>query len=373
MRLHPCRLVLLKVAIPCLLAVASSRSWAAQAPPDLSADKQRAIVEAARQYAKAVAGDDETSPAYYRAFQYAIEGAKKYQPHWHLPPARMTVITSTPASEREVVQNPGARGAALPKQTVIRSIFTDPTWLKNEKQRLTEALKDDPGRIFGGRLAKDKELPDCVAVQGATCLCTGTLIGPNVVITAGHCHEGGCVDKIFIGNDVNQTGRTVKVKQAIPHPGFDSTTLKDDLTLLILDETIADVPPRPIAQDAEVDNAFALQLAGFGLTEANGLGRKLVVEVSIATATCGADVAGGFGCHENQEIVAGGNGHDSCNGDSGGPAYVKTASGLKLAGATSRASASAKVNCGDGGIYVRLDRYLDWIRQTAKDNGGTLP
>jgi hypothetical protein len=358
----------------CLLAIAPPRSWGQQAPVELSAEKQRAIVEAAHQYARAVAGDDETSPAYYRVFQYAIDGAKQYRPQWLSLPARRAVITSTPAEDQAVSPGARARAAAAPISTVPpRSIFTDPTWLKNEQKRRTEALKDEPGRIFGGRVAKPGELPDCVAVQGATCICTGTLIGPNVVITAGHCDEGGCVDKIFIGNNVNQAGRTVKVKKSIRNPGFNPNTLTDDLTVLILDESVNDVTPRPIAQGAEVDNAFSLQLTGFGLTESGGLGRKFIVEVTIATPNCRSDVSGGFGCHVNKEIVAGGNGHDSCNGDSGGPAYVKTDSGLKLAGATSRASANATANCGDGGIYVRLDRYLDWIRQTARDNGGIIP
>jgi Trypsin len=358
----------------CLLAVAATRSWAQQGPAELSTEKEKAIVEAARQYAKAVAGDDETSPAYYRMFQYAIDGAKKYHHTRLLPPARRTIITSTPAEARPSSQGREARTVPVSAATVPpRSIFTDPTWLKNEQKRVAEALKDDPGRIFGGKPAKPGELPDCVGVQGVDCVCTGTLIGPNVVITAGHCDDGGCVDKIYIGNDLNEGGRTVKVKQSIRHPGFNRNTLTDDLTVLILDESVTDVTPRPIAQGAEVDDAFALQLAGFGLTESGSLGRKLVVEVSIATPNCGADVSGGFGCHVNKEIVAGGNGHDSCNGDSGGPAYVKTASGLKLAAATSRASANATHNCGDGGIYVRLDRYLDWIRQTARDNGGTIP
>jgi secreted trypsin-like serine protease len=194
-----------------------------------------------------------------------------------------------------------------------------------------------------------------------------------VVITAGHCDEGNCVDTVIVGNDINQPGRTVKVKKSIRNKGFDSTTLTDDLTMLILEDSISDVKPRPIAQGAEVDDAFSLELVGFGKTETNGVGKKFVVEVTIATPSCSADDSSGFGCHQNQEIVAGGNGHDSCNGDSGGPAYVKTSSGVKLAGATSRATSNAVANCGDGGIYVRLDRFLDWIQKTAKDNGGILP
>jgi secreted trypsin-like serine protease len=335
--------------------------------------KQRAIVEAAKQYAKAIAGDDEASAAYYQAFQYAIDGAKKSRPQWLLPPARKALVVSTPAARESASPSPTGGAPAPQVMTPSRSIFTDPTWLKNEKKRRDAAFHDGPARIFGGIPARPSDFPDCVAVQGEACICTGTLIGPNVVITAGHCDDGGCVSTVFVGNDVNQTGRTVKVKKSIRNSGFNSNTLTDDLTLLILEESIDDVKPRPIAEGAEIDDAFSLELAGFGLTESGGLGKKFVVEVSIATPTCTADVSGGFGCHQNKEIVAGGNGHDSCNGDSGGPAYVKTRTGFKLAGATSRATSNATHNCGDGGIYVRLDRYLDWIQKTARDNGGTLP
>ena len=355
-----------------LLTIGQVHLRGQQEAAGLTKEQQKSIAEAARAYALAVAGNNEASLAYNELFQHALQGALKYRPKGRaggagggaggaLLDAR---VVSPFARTREIIQE---------NQAKRLSIFKDPTWLANDAKRVKAALADDPGRIFGGRLAKDKELPDCVAVQGAACICTGTLIGANVVITAGHCNAGGCVDQIFIGNNVSQAGRTVKVKMAIPHPDFDQTTFKNDLTLLILEEMVDDVPPRPIASSADVDSAFSLELAGFGLTETNATGRKLVVEVTVATPNCGASVAGGFGCNENLEIVAGGNGHDSCNGDSGGPAYVKTAAGLKLAGATSRATANARVNCGDGGIYVRIDRYVDWINKTAKDNGGVLP
>jgi endonuclease G len=56
-------------------------------------------------------------------------------------------------------------------------------------------------------------------------------------------------------------------------------------------------------------------------------------------------------------------GVDSCNGDSGGPAYIAAGGRFKVAGLTSRATREASVPCGDGGIYTRIDAHLDWIRQ----------
>jgi endonuclease G len=57
---------------------------------------------------------------------------------------------------------------------------------------------------------------------------------------------------------------------------------------------------------------------------------------------------------------------DSCTGDSGGPFYIAAGKGWLLAGATSRSTDSAVLPCGDGGIYMRLDRYREWIEDSAK-------
>ena len=71
-----------------------------------------------------------------------------------------------------------------------------------------------------------------------------------------------------------------------------------------------------------------------------------------------------FGAHVEYEFVAGAPflDRDSCNGDSGGPAYVKADGAWYFVGATSRATASTVRPCGDGGIYVRVGAFQDWIR-----------
>ena len=59
--------------------------------------------------------------------------------------------------------------------------------------------------------------------------------------------------------------------------------------------------------------------------------------------------------------MAGGDGHDSCNGDSGGPAYILVDGGRKVAGLTSRATEGATNPCGEGGIYTRVDTQREFI------------
>jgi secreted trypsin-like serine protease len=78
-----------------------------------------------------------------------------------------------------------------------------------------------------------------------------------------------------------------------------------------------------------------------------------------------------FGCLPGREIVAGQRGLrlDSCKGDSGGPLYIRKTKGeYSLLGATSRGARESFTTCGDGGIYVRVDLCLDWIREVTGVN-----
>jgi len=238
----------------------------------------------------------------------------------------------------------------------------------------SQKLLEDPLRIFGGSQTDPGEFPDCVAVgSSSNWCCTGTLIGRNVVVTAGHC-EATCASRIFIGTNVDSAGRVIKVKQAIRHPDYSQAGNRNDLTVLILAEDVKDVTPRPIAASADIDAASFVRLVGYGFTEFGDFGVQNKVDVFIGSASCDTSQAQSkFGCNADKELVAGGNGHDSCNGDSGGPAYVVVGDKTYVAGATSRATRNSLHNCGDGGIYVRLDRYMDWITQTVRDNGGHLP
>ena len=81
------------------------------------------------------------------------------------------------------------------------------------------------------------------------------------------------------------------------------------------------------------------------------------------------DCSGGNGCNPQVapggEFVAGGGGTDSCFGDSGGPVYLDTPRGAVVIGAVSRGVDGAATPCGGGGIYVRTDKVIAWIEETA--------
>jgi trypsin len=235
------------------------------------------------------------------------------------------------------------------------SIYSDPVFLENARRMISNRE-----RVVGG--IPTLEYQDCVAIGSADqWCCTGTLIAENVVVTAGHCCER-CSSRVFVGADVTkpEAGQEIEVAERYRHPDYSDNPMANDLTVLILAQR-SDAPPRPLAKDGMLEEAGTVRLAGYGNTDvfsSGGYGIRRMVDVPLASddPKYGADVA--------KEFVAGAPflDRDSCNGDSGGPAYVHAEGGWYLVGATSRATASTVRPCGDGGIYTRVRAFEDWIR-----------
>lgn len=243
---------------------------------------------------------------------------------------------------------------------------------------ITEAETGSPGQpvvipptapeieIVGGD--ETDQFPDCCAIgDNQWFYCSGTLIAPNVVVTADHCHN---VTRIFLeGNDVSrpEEGEIIRIVRQFSHPEV-------DLRVLLLEKN-SQVAPRHVAQAREKASIKTGTLVGFGTIDLHGTvgyGRKRKVQVPITSLGCSEpDAAKKYGCLPNREIVAGHRGLllDSCKGDSGGPLYIQNAEGnYYLLGATSRGARDGFTTCGDGGIYVRVDLCLDWIRSVTKAN-----
>lgn len=235
-------------------------------------------------------------------------------------------------------------------------------------------------RIVGGNRVQAGGIPSCVCIGSATqWFCTGVVVAPRVVLSAAHC--GADITRILIGDQVapNIKGRVVAVRQAVIHPSYRAHPLNEnDINVLILDAPAA-IPPAPLATAAQLAAAATIHLVGFGYndpTRPTGFGVKREVNVPIGPVKrSDADNLAQFealtGFHADYEFVAGrkGLGKDSCNGDSGGPAYIDTDTGLVVAGLTSRATRDADVNCGAGGIYVRTDFFREHVNGVLAANG----
>ena len=229
-----------------------------------------------------------------------------------------------------------------------------------------------PRPVVGGSPAPSGKWPDVAAVlfgDGTNIPnqadCTGTLIASNVVITAGHCNDPAVANVLLGTNSLTSGGEVVPVMQRIEYPNSQQS---EDVTLLVLARDAAE-PPRNIATGwakLDIKNAAAVQFVGFGATDVNGsvYGTDLMEVMSTITDF---DCTMKPGCNAlampDGELGAGGGGIDTCSGDSGGPMYLLTSYGIFLAGVTSRSYDNSSKPCGDGGIYERPDKIVDWAEQ----------
>jgi MYXO-CTERM domain-containing protein len=205
--------------------------------------------------------------------------------------------------------------------------------------------------------------------------CTGTLIAPRVVVTAAHCVADLTPDQleiVFSSTEPASAPASLRrgVASATAHPEFsffgmptdDPEGLSDerDIGVVVLDsDAPASVTPSQVLHlddvDATLSEGDAVLLAGYGLTSDGSdadYGRLYVAETPYVRRSLAEFIAGQPGSP------------DTCNGDSGGPAYVVVDGVRHLAGITSRGTFTA-TQCGDGGIYTLFGAFEDFVEEAS--------
>jgi hypothetical protein len=228
-------------------------------------------------------------------------------------------------------------------------------------------VETDPGGDTSGEGAT--QFPEVVALGGAgSWHCTGTLVAPGIVLTARHCLP---VVRVHVGGDVRDPAGTVlPVVRSVPHP-------ERDVALVELAARVGIPTPAWRLAGSNEPLSGVLKLVGFGSSETRGRDGAGVRRIGTLAAEgwgCDASRARTTGCVPGAELVlATPEGTDTCDGDSGGPAYFEAGAGWLLVGVTSRPIRSARSRCGDGGVYTRLDVVSDWIFRTFEAEGWALP
>jgi trypsin len=239
--------------------------------------------------------------------------------------------------------------------------------------------------VVGGRDASPGEFPSVAEVTFGPFLCTGTLVTPNWVLSAGHCGSvtGAAVASpagwppqlinVRIGGVSQSDGQRRSVSQVIVHPDY-LLTSGYDISLLRLSQSSA-MSTTQVAGPGERSTwtAGALEtIVGWGATSEGGdLPDNLQAgRVPITTDSYCADAYSDF---DARTMVCAGfprGGVDTCQGDSGGPMFGKTSTGaLRVVGTTSFGEGCARP--GRPGVYARVadDTLRPWIAQTTGNEG----
>jgi secreted trypsin-like serine protease len=224
--------------------------------------------------------------------------------------------------------------------------------------------------IVGGTPVPAGRWPDVAAVVLRDGICTGTLIAPDVVLTAGHCVEAVPLEVVLDSVDYARAGgERIRVAWAQAYPDWRH---RYDAGVLVL-ERPARTKPRRIAARctarAEIFAGQSVTVAGFGVTGSRGTEattRLHEAAMSITDASCTRDPSCQPAIAPDGEFMAGGRGTDACFGDSGGPVYVDTPGGPALIGVVSRGLSLPGAPCGGGGVHVRLDPIAPWIERVTR-------
>jgi len=251
--------------------------------------------------------------------------------------------------------------------------------------------------IVGGTAAASGEWPWAAFIlaednkdEGFSC--SGTVIAPTLVLTAGHCVEDIVTGRhtpasqyIVVTNSRDVRDTTVrqvsKVRRTLVNPGFNRFKVHGDAGLLVL-ATPTTAPPVTLAGPTDVallNPNTPTFIAGWGLS-----GNPPKLKLSPILRRGATFVQRRLYCRNHSRayypffnfssqlctITPPGFAIGTCHGDSGGPALAFRADGTPVQiGVTSLGAADCNTHVPD--IFTRVDRIYPWIAEQVAAAAGT--
>jgi hypothetical protein len=244
----------------------------------------------------------------------------------------------------------------------------------------TAACQVEPGdgvatrgqAIIRGEPASPSQFPTVVAITNNG-LCTGTLVAPDLVLTAAHCVDPATLNlgsqaQVTAATDVHlddldltsaPAGRVIAAADTRKVASFNEPG-NPDIGLVFLAEEVTDREPSPLHADPATLAGNTVDIVGFGETEQGSFG-TLMFALDKALVSCA-----GFGASDqdficmNQQTGAG-----ICSGDSGGPAFATIDGVQRVVGITS----FGDFDCSQLGAHFRTDSpsARDFLQQNAPE------
>lgn len=206
--------------------------------------------------------------------------------------------------------------------------------------------------------------------------CTGTLVGPSIILSAAHCFDGGVNrDDLWIGFGLDvPSARKFKIDTVVTHERYVAGAPlqeKDplfDLALVRFVGVAPDgaVPARLAAPSLPLPTGTPHVLAGFGFSwtsnflfwrRSGGAGTLRRVDLALTEDLVSSKQLK-FTSSERKAV---------CSGDSGGPSYIVSGDLVTVTGVTSWGYA----NCERGlSVFTDVRAYRTWIDSKLASFGG---
>lgn len=193
-----------------------------------------------------------------------------------------------------------------------------------------------------------------VKTPKGTGFCSGVVVSPHVVLTAGHCASPDGEYSIFLGADYTDPAASsleenlVAVTEHHPHPDYDADTNVNDIGVLVTATAIERTPApinRTMMDPSEV--GAPVRVVGYGKTaggESNTEGRRHQGATTITSIGIKSVKVKGV--------------PNICLFDSGGPTYMMRDGQEVVVGIHSVVDV---IECNGVGSDVRVDPYADFV------------